>query len=384
MEQNQVKPGNLAAPIPVFTSLYTILMFRIGFIVLFLYLLKQGVYLPAFFTLLLIAVIETASFWSRLGFRKLRVETRLNPYRLFPGDEISFSIQYANEKRLPVFLSWSQPLPPGFALADQQAEPHDPITGSTYLGAYAAGKGHCRLTAEKRGYYHLPGLYLYSRDIFGWFYRRQVKEQKVEIIVYPQLLPIEELCLQGADFNGLDRDKRPFLFDPVMFAGLRDYTPDMPARFIHWKATAHQDRLLAKIIEPSAGLQILIAIDAYTFICPEADEALFEKALSAAATIAVWADCNKIPFGIAANIPRKELAGPMILPVNRNLDQGRLVLESLARAELAFCGNLEDILSQMSPDLPWGTILILIQKGGNRVAAPSRFRRVISYPIMEG
>ena len=254
------------------------------------------------------------------------------------------------------------------------------INGQAYLGSYAKTAADYRVTAQKRGYYKMPALRLYSRDVLGLFYRETLRGETRSVIVYPRLIDLEDIYLRPSDFSGLERDNRPFLFDPIMFVGLREYTPDMPARFIHWKASAHQDRLMAKIIEPSASLQILIAIDAETFLLPEPQEDLFEKALSVAATLAVWADSNKVPFGLIANAARKEQPGAVIIPVNRDLKQGKLVLESLARAELAVLGNLEDILKTEALYLPWGTTLIVIGKNYPSLLPPA-IRQAICYPI---
>jgi len=386
MEQkHDNKTYGLVTPVPVSTSVCTMLLFRAGFVVLFLYLLKVGYYLPSFFLFLLILMLETAALWSKLGIQKIQVETKMNINRLFPDDEIDLTLVFCNKKRLPVFLSWYLTLTPEFELlTDQEAALNGEIKGRAYLGSYQIKEMHYRITIKKRGYYQIPALYVYSSDFWGLFFRQKIIEEKNRLIVYPKLLPLEEIEMKPADFSGLKQDKRPFLFDPIMFAGLRDYTPDMPMRSIHWKASAHQDRLLAKIIEPSASLQILITIDAQSFFSLDGvNQAIMEKALSVAATLAVGADSQKIPFGIVANLSMKEKTGPIFVPVNRTLDQGRLVLESLARAELAQLGNIEELLKDMAVSLPFGTILILIQKEPRYIALPSRFCQVISYPLTE-
>ncbi len=369
-----------ATPVPFFTSIYTLLLARLAFIVLFLYLLKAKVFFPAFFLFILILVIETAGLWSRAGFFKLEVITDFNPCRLFPGEETIFTVTVANKKRLPVLLNWIQSLSPLPQIFSLEGESVEDINGQAYLGSYAKTAADYRVTAQKRGYYKMPALRLYSRDVLGLFYRETLRGETRSVIVYPRLIDLEDIYLRPSDFSGLERDNRPFLFDPIMFVGLREYTPDMPARFIHWKASAHQDRLMAKIIEPSASLQILIAIDAETFLLPEPQEDLFEKALSVAATLAVWADSNKVPFGLIANAARKEQPGAVIIPVNRDLKQGKLVLESLARAELAVLGNLEDILKTEALYLPWGTTLIVIGKNYPSLLPPA-IRQAICYPI---
>jgi uncharacterized protein (DUF58 family) len=388
-------------PVPYGFSILTALIFRVASLVVFLYLLKTGTYLPAFFLLILIAVIETAAFWSRLSLRELRVETKFTRARLFAQETGELLITLENKKKLPVLVGWVQSLPPALPLSfleasQGQSAPEGPdgrfwlknpedIEGRVYLGSYAKTSVRYQFRVEQRGVYQIPPLRLYSGDGFGFFKREASGGESGSIIVYPRLVRLAEIDLKPAEFNGLAKDNRPFIYDPIMFAGLREYTPDLPTRFIHWKASAHQDRLLAKVIEPSASLQILIAIDAAVFFRPEPREDLFEKALSIAATLGVWVDGHKVPFGLLANIPMKGQSGSINITVNRDLDQARLVLEALARAELAVRDDLENLLKAEALYLPWGTTLIVIGPDTKRdLAVPNAIRQTVFYPVQLG
>jgi uncharacterized protein (DUF58 family) len=386
-------------PVPYGFSILTALIIRIVSLVVLLYLLKTGIFLPACFLLILIAVIETAAVWSRLSLLKLGVETKFTSARLFAGEAAEFLIILKNNKRLPVSVSWLQSLPPALPISfheasQRESQPEWPgdrfwlknpedIEGQVYLGPYAKTSVKYQFRVEKRGYYQIPPLRLYSGDGFGFFKREASGGEKTpSVIVYPRLVQLADVKLKPSELNGLAKDDRPFIFDPIMFVGLREYTPDLPARFIHWKASAHQDRLLAKVIGPSASLQILIAIDAAGFFRPEPQEDLFEKALSIAATLAVWADGNKIPFGLLANIPGKGQSGAINIAVNRDLDQARLVLEALARAKFAVLDDLANMLKAEALYLPWGTTLVVIGPDQNRfLAVPNAIRQTCFYPV---
>jgi uncharacterized protein (DUF58 family) len=386
--------------VPYGFSILTALIFRIASLVVFLYLLKTGIFLPAFFLLILIAVIETAAVWSRLSLLKLRAETKFTHARLFAGETAEFLITLENNKRLPVLVGWLQSVPQALPISfhetsheesqpERQPADHswlknpEDIEGKVYLGPYAKTSAKYQFRVEKRGCYQIPPLRLYSGDGFGFFKREASGGRETpSIIVYPRLIRLDEVNLKPAEFNGLAKDDRPFIFDPIMFVGLREYTPDLPTRFIHWKASAHQDRLLAKVTEPSASLQILIAIDAASFFRPEPREDLFEKALSTAATLGVWADGAKIPFGLLANISGKERPGAISIPINRDLDQAKLALEALARAELAVLEDLEQLLKAEAYYLPWGTTLVVIGPDQNRgLVVPNAIRQTIFYPV---
>jgi uncharacterized protein (DUF58 family) len=385
-------------PVPYGFSILTTLIFRFVSLALFLYLLKTRTYLPAFFLLILIAIIETAAVWSRLSLRELRVETQFSRARLFAEETGELLITLENNKRLPVLVGWVQSLPPELPLASPEAsrgqtpeespegrfwlKNPDDIEGRVYLGAYGKKLVKYQFRAERRGDYQIPPLRLYSGDGFGFFKREASGGKSGQVMVYPRLIRLAEMDLKPAEFNGSNPDNRPFIFDPVMFAGLREYTPDLPTRFIHWKASAHQDKLLAKVLEPSASLQIFIAIDVAGFFQPEPREDLFEKALSVAASLGVWADDHKVPFGLLANIPIKGQDGAISMMVNRDLDQARRVLESLARAELAVRGDLANMLKAEAPYLPWGTTLVVIGPDHQcDLVVPNAVRQTVFYPV---
>lgn len=358
-------------------SLFTILPVRLVVLAAFLYLLKERYFLTASYILFLIIILEGASLWSMAGLRKLRVRKYFKPYRLFPGEEAVFAIELENNKMLPVFLSWNQPLPPELKVYPEK-EFCGAISGRAFLGWSCKVVTTHKIKAIKRGYYTIPALHLRSSDVFGLFNKEISLEEGQKVFIYPSLLPLSDINLTPADLIGEQRDNRPFLPDPIMYAGLKEYMPDIPARFIHWKASARQDGLLAKIIEPSANLRICIAINAEAYIQPQPQEDLFEEALSIAASLALWADTSRIPFGLLANAPQKELPTQIVVPLGGGFDQAKLVLESLARAELAVLGTLDELLRAECSRLPWGTTLVLI--GGERSAPlPPTIRQVLYY-----
>lgn len=354
------------------TSILSLPLFRIIIMIAFLYLLKAGYYMPDFFLLILIIVLETSAVWSKAGLKGLDAEVTLKPYRLFPGDSAVLSVNIRNRKRLPAFIDWNQALPEILEPVDKKA------SGQVYLGAYDEISEGLLFTAGKRGFYDMPGLRLISRDVFGLYHREKNLTDSQQLAVYPRLIDLESVGFWASDFGGLTRDERPYLFDPIMFVGLRDYTPDMPAMHINWKASAHKDKLLSRITESSSSLTICVAIDVEAFMIPEPDEEGFEKALSVAASLSVWADEARIPFGLVTNAGMTGKKGAAVVPVNRGGGQCGHVLETLARAELRACETLERILAVESFHIPWGTAMIILGPACP-VLTPSAIRQVIYY-----
>jgi len=369
-------------PAPHVTSLISLLFIRFFLFIACIYLLKVGRYTPALFLVALLVIFEVASLVSRLGLKKLWLNVNVKPCKLFPGERGTIEITLENKKLLPVLLKWSQALPPilgeSAGLAGKGEDDIKTLEGNIYIGSHGRERISESFTAIRRGCYTMPELRVQSRDVFGLFYRDSFKGADAVVMVYPRLALVDRLDIRPSDFSGLDRDERPYLFDPIMFVGLRDYTPDMPSKLIHWKASAHHDRVMAKIIESSSDMKILIVLDASALLqfSPE----LFEEGLSVAASLAVWADEAKIPFGFISDFSQKGKERAAIVPVNRADDQSRLVLECLARAEYKVLGSVDGLLEAESRHIPWGTTLILV--GSRRsLLVPAAIRQVVYYPL---
>lgn len=341
-------------------------------------LLINQIYLPAGFIIFIILVVELTRLWSRFALHNLEVNNTVYPARLFPDEETTLKIGLKNKKMLPVNLKWTQKMLPEIQQISAAA-PEQEITGFKIMSWHDSYTADIELVAKKRGYYHLPPLIIEARDGLG-LYEKIEKYPHPAVMVYPRIKSVGELEIVPSALIGERKDKRPLAPDPLRIAGLRDYTPDIPARFISWKASAKKDELLAKVLEPSADLRICIAVDVGTFAFPEPDEDAFEEALSVAASLAYWADTSRLPFGFIANGRQKELEAPAVIPVSGAPQQMFGVLEALARLELAAAETLDDLIQMESKSFPWGTTLIVLGKGP-AVQVQSHLRTTIYFRI---
>lgn len=344
-------------------SLFTMRLVRIALFIALIILIINRHLLPAVFIILLLLTLELARVWSGFSLHKLVVVRKVWPCRMFPDDETTISVEVRNNKWLPIYFGWHQQLVPELSISLSEGKEDASFSSRGYLGWHAGYRFEFRLKALKRGFFRLPPLRLEAMDGFGLYKKEEHREGQDAIIVYPRLRPVGELELTAADLLGDKKDNRPMLLDPIRVAGLRDYTPDIPARFIHWKASAHKDDLLAKVMEPSADIKICVAVDVETFVHPEPDSAAFEEALSQAASLVYWADVQGIPFGLLANGSLKELSCPGVVPIGSSSGHLNAALEMLARLEMAPMGTLAELIKNESARLPWGTTHVVIGKG---------------------
>lgn len=342
------------------TSVFTIPLIRIIMYIALVLLLIRKNFLPAGLIIFILLLTGLTLLWSRFALRGLEMAAAISPKRVFPGESAKLKISFHNQKRLPLNLEWQQRLLPDILWEkEQQGKLEQIISGQKLVGGHQRISHTYELKALRRGYFCLKPLLIEAQDGLG-MYRNTAELENKALIVYPQIRDIADLELKPADLIGDRRDQRPLMPDLIRIAGLRDYTPDIPARFINWKASAHKDDLLAKILEPSADLRICIGVDVTSFTRPQELEEEFEEALSVAASIAYWAENNSIPVALIANGQQKGLDAPAVIPMSGAPNHIVFILEALARLEMKPWGPLDEMIRMEQNNLPWGTTLVWI------------------------
>jgi uncharacterized protein (DUF58 family) len=141
---------------------------------------------------------------------------------------------------------------------------------------------------RRRGEYELERVVLRGGDPAGLFYRQQIYSFPRRIMVYPLQVPLYSLPLQlrhrvvasatgqpiGASGQGQE------------FFGVRPYRPTDGIRFIHWKASARQRRLMVREFEEAAVHQVSVILDSHAAHLSGSDaESNFEYQVQVAASL---------------------------------------------------------------------------------------------------
>ena len=137
--------------------------------------------------------------------------------------------------------------------------------------------------------------------------------------------------------------------DPIYILGTRDYQHWRPARHIHWKASARQNRLQEKVFEPSEQEKLLLAVEVSQFDKYNASES-FERTLEMVGSLAAQSYQRGYALGLVTNGVVK--GGSSILSMGRGPQQLPSILEILARLKMRADGNLADTLCQ-NLELQW-------------------------------
>ncbi|HZK84370.1 MAG TPA: DUF58 domain-containing protein [Desulfosporosinus sp.] len=356
-------------PIP---SLFSLGLVRWGLLGIFILLLYARLLLPTLVLLFLFLTVEGMRFWSQSALRKLTSSIHVQPTRLFAGEASVLTLSLQNRGFMPILLSWELSCPAEVTSTAFTA------SGSAVLKRHSTVMFCYPIETLKRGVYLVPPIAAVSLDGLNLFPTHTLLGQETTLLVYPKLLPLPELSLKPSGPVGLYNDKRPILPDPIRVAGLREYSPEMPARLIHWKASAQRDRLLARIIEPSADFRLGLAVASEDFGLEESRS--FETSLSLAATLICQADEEHIPFALIINARRYGLSGPTFLPMSLGSEHVASALENLARVSFEPLGSLNGLLHNPVNHLPWGTSLFVLG-AGCEFTLPPGIRNPVFYDV---
>jgi uncharacterized protein (DUF58 family) len=213
--------------------------------------------------------------WVRMTAVRLRVSRVVTPARVHAGEStrIEVSAKNTGSGRTPV-LHLSDPV-----AGTRGARLHlAPLRGNdTAQAAY-------RLPTDKRGVVNVGPLQLEIADPFGLARRRAIAAPVQSVTIYPRVDTIRVPSLGGdEDPHGAAIRTNKLGQTSEEFFALRQYVLGDDLRRVHWKSTARSQELMVRQDENPWQDRTTIALD----VRPGSyDEAAFERAVSAAASVA--------------------------------------------------------------------------------------------------
>ncbi len=306
--------------------------------------------------------------WSRRLFDRLTFSRQIREHRVFAGEDVRLDVAIDNRKPLPLpWFEWrmglSESLPAQHEdLAANAAPGLNFLVRRGALGWYRRQGWSFILEPVERGFHQVGPATLRSADLLGIFPRTLERDELEHVIVFPRVLPLEDLGLPADRPFGERRGGERIFEDPLRIAGLREYRPGDPLRRIDWKATARTGDLQSRVYEPSAQQQLYLFVNIDTMLHSWEgylkDE--LEKVVIAAASIAAWAAGQRASVGILANGAFPNADRPIRLPPSRSRDQLSRVLEALAVIQPLSMGDLAGAIERERGRLPAGSTIVVI------------------------
>ncbi|MBV9281470.1 MAG: DUF58 domain-containing protein [Chloroflexi bacterium] len=212
-----------------------------------------------------------------------------------------------------------------------------------------------------RGLFEFGPGRIESGDLFGYASRGMRYNAVDRLIVYPKLFELDLAPPDARRIVGSQAVDRVILTDPSRTVGVRRYQAGDPLHHLEWRASARCRDLMVRVFEPSTDLALAIFLN---FRVPGAGREVdgppeLEFAISLAASLARWALERKIAVGLFGDGAR----GPMRsirLPIRRDPDHLRRVLETLAVATPFTRASIGQVLSSEAPHLPAEASAVLV------------------------
>ena len=337
-----------------------------GLSVLLVLALLAGQGLLALICLLLLLTAGMTRLWDRWSLVRVSYQRELSQRRAFPDDEVELVIRIANRKPLPLVALEMRDLVPS-ALQVSGHDSQTDIEGRQILSRSASVRWYesivfrYRLRCTARGAYRLGPAQIEAGDPFGFYRTVMEVPDRTSLIVFPRLLPLEELGLPPRHPLG-DLRARQLIRDPLRTIGVRDYHPDDPLKQVHWSATARTGALQTRIYEPTTAREVAIFLDLDSFerYWQGIDEEQVERLISAAATVAQAWLADGYAVGLYVNGAPYEFEHFVRLPPGRSPAQLEQIMETLARLTPYSVTPMARLLRVATADLALGATLLLI------------------------
>ncbi len=293
----------------------------------------------AWLGLLALVTVSGTRIWAAAGGSGLDLRVDLDPARAFPGETVRLGLALNNRSILPIRAKVSATLPREIAsesgLRSSLIDCTVPSLGNV--------SRHIVLKPQKRGVYEFGRIGVETGDPFGFFLCTTETDRGKELIVYPRIFALDTKAFPALGFFGASFAKS-LAEDPAYSAGTRDHAENRPARFIHWKASAHRGRLQEKIFEPTARRDVCLIVDAEGFESKGAAEE-FEGALEIAASMAFVFGTGDAALGFISNAGSKG-GGAQFLRSGKGGEGPGRILEAMARLEMRATCDIAEIVGR--------------------------------------
>ena len=246
--------------------------------------------------------------WIRRSFTKLHLQRQML-YHSFVGEKIPVHLHITNHSWLP--FPW---------LMVEERVPLDLKDALNYRSVLGIGSRSSidhvyTLYCKRRGYYPVGPLTLSTGDLFGFAEATWQERNPTFVTVYPLVVSLQELGLPSRSPFGVLASRQQIFEDPNRMSGVREYAAGDSQRRIHWKASAHENKLLVKKFLPAIALNVVIILDLNRDTYPiNSAVGSSEWAIVVAASLASYASGRRQPVGLITN-GLDSMSGQLTMPI---------------------------------------------------------------------
>jgi len=321
-------------------------------------------------TLALLVATALSRLWERFALERIEYRRHFGHAHAAFGEQVDLEIEVVNRKLLP--LSWLEAedeMPAELQLLHGRTQPsYKPdralLANLLAMRPYERLRRHYTLSCMARGEHLFGPVRLRSGDLFGFALCDRTLKIPDSIVVYPRVVPLEELGLPARHPLGDLRTQSWIFEDPSLIAGVREFRPGDSLRRVHWPATARSQQMQTRIYEATTGHKLGIFLNlatgedarwAYGY-----DPDVLELSITAAASIAMWGLEQGYQVGLYTNGLHRASHESIAVEPGRSVRQAESILLALGRLQPLVGERFEDLLSRRGRQLPFGTSVVVV------------------------
>jgi uncharacterized protein (DUF58 family) len=304
-------------------------------------------------TYVLLTLFILSWLWARYSLRNMAFRRTASAGRVQAGETFDERLMLDNISVMPKL--WVQ-------IADDSTLPGHRAGYVASMGGRKRATWRARTLCRQRGRFQLGPVTATSGDPFGLFRRRVTLTAPRELLVLPRVLPISNFVLFTGGLPGRGRSSRRALHTTTNATTIRDYSVDDALNRIHWRSTAHYNRLMVKEFDLDPAMDAWIFLDLHDAVqAGEGEDSTEEYGVTIAATIATYLLRQDLSLGMIVNAQQREF-----LSLDRGDRQIERVLEMLAVVKPGSGPDLKEALALDALHFGRNTVAIVITPSTSR------------------
>lgn len=304
-------------------------------------------------TYVLLTLFILSWLWARYSLRQLVFRRSTASGRVQVGEVFDERLMLDNVSVMPKL--WVQ-------IADSSSLPGHRAGYVASMGGRKRAMWRARSTCKRRGRFQLGPVVATSGDPFGLFRSRINLAPATDVLVLPHVLPITSFALFTGGLPGRGRSSRRALQTTTNATTIRDYVAGDALSRIHWRSSAHYNKLMVKEFDLDPAVDAWIFLDLNERVqTGEGEKSTEEYGVTIAATVATYLLRQDLSVGMIINGERREM-----LSLDRGDRQVERVLETLAVVTAGSGPDLREALAMDAFHFGRNTVAIVITPSSSR------------------
>jgi len=322
-------------------------------ILLAFFAISSGWHVLYILSYVLLSLLVLSWLWARYSLRKMIFRRTASSGRVQVGETFDERLMLDNVSALPKL--WVQ-------IADGSTLPGHRAGYVASMGGRKRATWRARTLCKQRGRFQLGPVVATSGDPFGLFRRRVFLTEQRELMVLPRVLPISNFVLFTGGLPGRGRTSRRALQTTTNATTIREYMSGDALNRIHWRSSAHYNKLMVKEFDLDPAMDAWIILDLHDEMqAGEGEHSTEEYGVTIAATIATFLLRQDLSLGMIVNAEHREF-----LSLDRGDRQIERVLEMLAVVRAGPGPDLKEALALDAFHFGRNTVAIIITPSSSR------------------